>query len=353
MVSSVRILNAVVLLAIAVAVIAAMALSLSPENAWPSWLLKSMAGFAVVIFAAEFFWRYGGPVGRMRLLSAFALIEFAVWFLPLLGLLSLVDPLFEGIALLCALLKLARFVPALGLVMTVMRNEARALLGGFLALGVLLILAAGLMYAAEHDSQPEVFSSIPKAMWWAIVTMASVGYGDMVPVTAFGRVLAGFIMLMGIAMFAVPAGILATGFAGEMKRRDFIVTWEAVRRVPLFADLEASRIAAIAHLLKPQVIPQNQVIVQRGEPADAMFFILKGSVSVEVAPQPMRLGAGQFFGEIGLILETTRTATVIAAEECQLLALNVADFKRLIDQLPDLKARIAKVAEERLAQQKR
>jgi voltage-gated potassium channel len=232
-----------------------------------------------------------------------------------------------------------------------MRNEARALFGGFLAMSVLLVLASGFMFAAEHDAQPQVFSSIPNTMWWAIVTMASVGYGDMVPATAVGRVLAGFVMLMGIAMFAVPAGILATGFAGEVKRRDFIVTWEAVAHVPLFADLEASRIAAIAHLLKPQIVPANQVIVRRGAAADAMFFIMKGTVSVEVAPAPVRLGPGQFFGEIGLVMETTRTATVIAQDECKLLSLDVADFKRLTNQMPDLKARIEKVAAERLAQQ--
>ncbi len=263
-----------------------------------------------------------------------------------------IDTRWVEIALLLSLIKLARYIPALGLVMKVMRNEARPLLGGFLAMAVLLMLASGLMYATEHDAQPDVFSSIPRTMWWAIVTMASVGYGDMVPVTAVGRILAGFVMLTGIAMFAVPAGILATGFAGEVKRRDFIVTWEAVARVPLFADLEASRIAAIAGLLKPQIVPAGQVIVRRGASADAMFFILRGDVSVEVAPKPVRLGPGQFFGEIGLVMETTRTATVIAQEECQLLSLDVADFKRLTDQMPDLKARIEKVAAERLAQQK-
>ena len=347
-----RIFNGLIIAAIAAAVLAAAGLSLPPDSGWPGWLLKPLMLFAIAIFAGDFIWRYTPSSERRHLLSPFAAIEFIVWAVPALAMIVPVDVRWVEIALLLSLIKLARYIPALGLVMTVMRNEARALLGGFLAMSVLLMLASGLMYAAEHDAQPMVFSSIPATMWWSIVTMASVGYGDMVPVTVAGRILAGFIMLTGIAMFAVPAGILATGFAGEVKRRDFIVTWEAVARVPLFANLEASRIAAIAGLLKPQIVPANQVIVRRGAAADAMFFILKGTVSVDVAPKPVRLGPGQFFGEIGLVMDTTRTATVLALEECQLLSLDVADFKRLTDQMPDLKARIEEVAAERLAQQK-
>ena len=347
----VRVFDALIIVAIGVAVIAAAGLSLPPENAWPGWLTLALEVFAILVFLGEFVWRYALRRGRKEPVGPFALIEFLVFAVPALGLAITIDPRFVELALLLSVLKLARFIPALGLVLTVMRNEARSLFGGFLALAVLLMLASGFMYAAEHDAQPAVFSSIPNTMWWAIVTMASVGYGDMVPQTVIGRVLAGFIMLMGIAMFAVPAGILATGFAGEIKRRDFIVSWDAIKRVPLFADLEASRIAAIARLLEPQIVPANQVIVRRGDAADAMFFILKGAVSVEVTP-PVRLGPGQFFGEIGLLMETTRNATVIAQEECQLLSLDIADFKRLTAQLPDLKARIEKVAAERLAQQK-
>jgi voltage-gated potassium channel len=154
-------------------------------------------------------------------------------------------------------------------------------------------------------------------------------------------------MLLGIAMFAVPAGILATGFATEIRRRDFVVTWNAVARVPLFSGLDATRIAAIARLLKPQIVPERQVIVRRGEPADAMFFIMEGEVEVEIEP-PVKLGKGQFFGEVGLLLDTARNATVEALRECRLLVLDRADFQRLMHQHPDLKARIEAIAAERM-----
>jgi voltage-gated potassium channel len=265
---------------------------------------------------------------------------------PLLGLVipELADTLLIGQLL--SLFKLSRLTPALSLVATVLKSEWRALAAALLVLLVLLVIASGVMYLLERGAQPTVFSSIPRSLWWGIVTMATVGYGDMTPVTPFGRLFGGMVMLLGIAMFAVPAGILATGFATEIRRRDFVVTWNAVARVPLFAGLDATRIAAIARLLKPQIVPQRQVVVRRGEPADAMFFIMDGEVEVEIEP-PVRLNKGQFFGEVGLLLDTTRNATVAALSECRLLVLDRADFQRLMAQHPDLKARIEAIAAER------
>jgi voltage-gated potassium channel len=154
-------------------------------------------------------------------------------------------------------------------------------------------------------------------------------------------------MILGIAMFAVPAGIMATGFAAEIRKRDFVVTWQLVAKVPIFRGLDASRIADIARLLKPQVVPENFVVVRRGEAAAAMFFIVQGEVEIDVAPQPVRLGRGQFFGEIALLRDTVRTATVTAVEECQLLSLDIGDFRQLLAAHPELKATIERVAEQR------
>jgi voltage-gated potassium channel len=170
-----------------------------------------------------------------------------------------------------------------------------------------------------------------------------------VPVTPLGKIFAGVVMILGIAMFAVPAGILATGFAVELRRRDFVVTWQTVARVPLFAGLDAARIAEIARLLKREIVPAKYAVVRRGEPAEAMFFIMSGEVEVDVRPTPRRMARGQFFGEIALLRDTVRTATVTTVTECELLALDVVDFRRLLDTHPDLKASISRVAEQRLA----
>ena len=75
------------------------------------------------------------------------------------------------------------------------------------------------MFYVEHETQPETFSSIPAAMWWGVVTLTTVGYGDMHPVTPIGKMLGAAIALMGIGMVALPTGILASGFSDEMKRK--------------------------------------------------------------------------------------------------------------------------------------
>jgi voltage-gated potassium channel len=74
------------------------------------------------------------------------------------------------------------------------------------------------MYFAEHTTQPTVFSSIPATIWWAIVTLTSVGYGDMVPITVIGKIMTAIIMLCGVAIFALPAGIISAGFLEEMQK---------------------------------------------------------------------------------------------------------------------------------------
>lgn len=316
----------------------------------------ALSAIAASMFAIEYAWRlWRAP--RLNPGDAKARRRYAVSFLGLVDLaaaaplIGLAIPDVRDLLLLAQLVtlfKLARLAPGLALVGTVMKHEARALAAALLVMVVLLVMVSGTMYLLERHAQPEVFSSIPKALWWGVVTMATVGYGDMTPITPVGRLFGGFVMLLGIAMFAVPAGILATGFAGEIRRRDFVVTWKAVAMVPLFAGLDATRIAAIARQLKPQIVPARQTIVRLGEPADAMFFVMDGEVEVEISPQPVRLGKGQFFGEIGLVLDTTRTATVTALTECRLLALDRADFNRLMAKHPELKARITAVAEARL-----
>lgn len=287
--------------------------------------------------------RFRYAVSTLGIIDLVAILPFYV------GLLLPLSPDWLRLLRLLRLLKLGRYVPALGLLGAVIRNESRILLATLMVLLTLLILNSAVMFVLEQQAQPKIFASIPHTLWWAIVTMATVGYGDMAPVTLWGRFFGAFVIILGVALFAVPTGILATGFAAEIRKRDFVVTWQTVAKVPLFSGLEAARIAEIARLLKPEVVPANYVIVRRGERADAMFFIMDGEVEVDIPPTPTRLGAGQYFGEIALLRDTVRTATVTALEECQLLTLQASDFRRLLDTHPDLKESISKVAEERLS----
>jgi voltage-gated potassium channel len=349
------------MLAVALAVGAAMAGTMSGLAPGARLLIGLAALLAALAFALEYAARlWVAPLrdaeGAAR--PGFARLRYARSFLGLIDLmvipaiLALVcggsAPGIANLAALFALFKLARYTPGLSLVATVFRNEWRSLFAALTVLLVLLVLASGGMYLLEHDAQPAVFSSMPRALWWGIVTIASVGYGDMIPMTAGGRIFGGLVVLMGIASFALPAGILATGFAAELRKRDFAVTWNLVAKVPLFAGLDAMTIAAIARLLKPQFVPERYVVVRRGDPADAMYFILSGELEVEVAPEPVRLRSGQFFGEIALLTDKARTATVNAVTESHLLALETGDFRRLMRQHPDLEAKIRAEAEQRL-----
>lgn len=250
------------------------------------------------------------------------------------------------------LFKLARYLPGLGMVAGVLRREMSALGAALMTVGVLLVIASCIMYVLENETQPEVFGSIPQALWWGIVTVGSVGYGDMIPVTPLGKLFNGFVIVLGVATFAIPAGLLASGFAEEFKRREFMVTWRAVASLPLFNQLDASSIAEIASLLKPQVVPAGAVIVRKGDRAEAMFFIMAGEVEVEILPEPVVLGQGQHFGEIALLNRTDRTATVSAVSACRLLTLEVADFQRLLQVHPAIREHISSLAEQRVAQRK-
>ena len=315
---------------------------------------------AVALFTLEYLLRLwvapanelagGTDPWRLRLryaVSALGIIDLLAILPFYINLLVPIDADWLRVLRLLRLLKIGRYAPALSLFLAVIRNESRVLVAALLVMIVLLILESGVMFVLERGAQPKVFASIPQSMWWAIVTMATVGYGDIAPITPVGKVFGGVVMIIGIAMFAVPAGIMANGFAAEIRKRDIVVTWHTVAKVPLFAGLDAARIAEIAQLLKREVVPAKYAVVRRGEPADAMFFIMSGEVEVDVQPYPRRMGRGEYFGEIALLRDTTRTATVTAVTECQLLVLDAADFRRLLDAHPDIKATMTQVAAER------
>ncbi|MFN3261927.1 MAG: ion transporter [Pikeienuella sp.] len=115
--------------------------------------------------------------------------------------------------------KLSRYSPAFTMIVHVLHREAGAFLVSFAILFVLLVLTATGAYLVEREAQPDAFGSIPAAMWWAIATLTTVGYGDVTPVTAAGKVFGGFVTAIGIGIAALPAGILAGGITAEMAAR--------------------------------------------------------------------------------------------------------------------------------------
>jgi CPA1 family monovalent cation:H+ antiporter len=124
---------------------------------------------------------------------------------------------------------------------------------------------------------------------------------------------------------------------------------QLIARVPLFAALDAQRLRAIARLLRPRLALPGERIITRGARGDVMYFIASGAVEVQIGSAPIRLGSGDFFGEIALVTHLPRTADVAALGYCHLLVLRQRDFERLLAGHPDLRERIGTVARERLA----
>ncbi len=194
------------------------------------WLLDIVLVLGVLAFTTEYALRlwactceegYEDPVhGRVRfaltplaLVDAFALLPFYLALIvQIVTLGSAQASPFIHLFLLLLFLKLARYSRALRTLGQVLYKR-RGELGAVLIINfVLLVAVSSAMYFVEGDVQPEAFSSIPKTMWWGLITMTTVGYGDTTPITAWGRTIAGLAALLGVAMFALPAGILGAGF---------------------------------------------------------------------------------------------------------------------------------------------
>jgi len=246
-----------------------------------------------------------------------------------------------------SLFKLARYVTGLEIVGAVIRNERQALMASVLTLGLLLIVLSICLFLIEQDAQPERFQSIPHTMWWGIVTLTTVGYGDMAPVTPIGRILGGITMLIGIGMLAMPTGIIATGFANERQRRELLETWKIVSRLPLFQGLDASWIAEISGLLRTVVIPAHVIVITKGEFSSSLFFIVDGEVEVDLHPELRRMKSGDFFGEAGLLQNKPRSATVTTVKTTRFLVLGLAEYQSLMARAPELRKKLEKVASQR------
>ena len=205
------------------------------EAVWHGWFDRFEV-ISVALFTIEYavrVWaaverqhpRYRAPVlGRIRyMLTPMALVDLIAILPFYLGILTPVDLRFMRVFRLFLIFKLTRYQASMTLLANVLRSEAGPIGAAIFVLAMLLVVAASFAYLAEHEAQPRVFASIPDAMWWAIVTMTTVGYGDMVPITPLGKVVGGVIAIIGLGMVALPAGLLASGFSEQLhqRRREF------------------------------------------------------------------------------------------------------------------------------------
>ena len=142
--------------------------------------------------------------------------------------------------------KITRYSHSMTLLIEVLKRESPTLFSTFFILGTLIILAATGIHLVEGDQQPEEFGSIPRALWWATVTLTTIGYGDIVPITTLGKIFGGVIAVLGISMAALPAGILASGFSTELNRRRDLYRYHVAK----FLDEGDVKLSAVRQLNK-------------------------------------------------------------------------------------------------------
>ncbi len=187
--------------------------------------------FSVCFFASDYFlrvWsitensRFQHPVrGRLKyMLTPMAMIDLFAFF-PYFLAMYIQD--FEYVKLFAILrffrfLKVVRYIKAVKIFGNVLKNKQHELSFSFVFILFVLLLVSTLMYYVEHEAQPEDFKSIPHTMWWAVATLTTVGYGDVVPVTTTGKILGGIIAILGIGLVAIPSGIMAAGFTEEIRK---------------------------------------------------------------------------------------------------------------------------------------
>lgn len=212
--------------------------------------LQAINVTVVWIFAVEFalrFWSEGenpahaGVMGRLRFLMQPVTIADVLAFLPELILMTFfpesTSQLFPALRALrlFRLFKLARYVPAFAIVGAAVKRAWAPLMAALCVAAAQLYIAAMMLYLIEGDTKPQAFGSIARAMWWAVVTLTTVGYGDVYPDSVIGRIAAGLVALAGIGIVAMPTGILASAFAEEFRERH-----EAAQRALNAGDREAA-----------------------------------------------------------------------------------------------------------------
>jgi voltage-gated potassium channel len=196
------------------------------------WEFLVIDVISVFIFTVEYFLRiwvctlheeYSHPItGRLRfaitpymIIDALAIFPFFAPFIIPMDLRFLrILRLFRMLRI----LKLGRYSDAVNTFHRIITRKKEQLLLALSLLLIAMVLASALMYDAEHEAQPEVFASIPHAMWWALVTLATVGYGDVYPVTPMGKILSAVVVIVGIMIFALPTAIFAAGFVEEIEQ---------------------------------------------------------------------------------------------------------------------------------------
>jgi voltage-gated potassium channel len=347
----------IALLTLILSNVAAIVLETVPDIYRPNRaLFNGFETFTVGVFALEYAARMWSSVEDPRIGLAHPLtgrLRFALRPMMVVDFLSFAPFLVLGalggaalalrslrILRLLRLLKIARYSPAVPALIGVIYTERRALIGSFILLLCVMCIAGELMHLVEGQVQPASFGTLPDAIYWAICTLATVGYGDHVPITMLGRLVAGLTMVAGLVLFAMPIGIIATGFVNSLHRREFSITWSMIKRQPLFADLDVATVREILDLVGASLVQDHARITVAGKQADRFYVVVSGQARAEDETGSWTLEPGDLIGPEACEDAHPYRTTVTALAEMRLMVLGRDELHRLCRRAPVLERRI-------------
>jgi len=284
-----------------------------------------------------------GPIrGRLTFaLRPLMIVDFLAFAPSLLSFILPLDLRLLRIFRLLRLVKLARYSQALPALLAVLYAERSALFASFILTLCVMCVSAELMHVTEGAIQPKSFGTMPDAMYWAITTLTTVGYGDLVPVTPIGKFIAGVTMVIGLLLFALPIGILANGFVSDLHRRQFAVTWSMMKRQPLFVGMDVEAVTEVIASLSAKLIREHTQIAVSGQSANTLYLVVSGQAHLDGKTESYDLEPGDVFGQESLEVGRTFEVTVTARSEMRLLVLAGDDLRRLARKYPLLRSRLA------------
>jgi voltage-gated potassium channel len=315
---------------------------------------KAFEYFSIAAYTIEYTARVWSSVEDPRIAArgplkgrvAFALrplmiVDFLAFAPSYLFLVLAIDLRVLRIFRLLRLVKLARYSQALPALLAVVYAQRSALFASFVLTLCVMCFSADLMHIAEGGVQPNVFGNMPEAMYWAITTLTTVGYGDKVPITPAGKLIAGVTEVTGLLLFALPIGILANGFVSDLYRRQFAITWSMIKRQPLLVGMDLQAVSEIFDALSAKLVREHTQIAVVGQSANMLYLVASGRASLEGKPESYQLEPGDVFGQESLEVGATFQSTVTARSEMRLLVLAGDDLRRLARKYPLLHRRLA------------
>ena len=342
-------------LAVAIGIAAMVLLTVNPSYEaayhWVDGILWTCLAFFTFEWVVRI--RHSRRTGRPYLTIGRGLLDTAGVVAVPIALLAGAEPSTAWLFAVLWFVKVVPGIPGLRRLRRVLVLESGPLFSVLVLFLMVLFLGSVAEYFFERDVQPQTFGNVPAALWWAVATLTTTGYGDVVPITPLGRLVAAMVMISGLGVFGLWTGILATGFAAETRRDNFLKTWESVSKVPFFATLGPSAIADVTHMLRTIDLPPRTMIIREGQQGDCMYFIASGAVEVDLpGGKKVELSEGAFFGEMALLGNNTRNADITTTRLSKLLVLDLVDFRLLMARHPDLASTIDAEARRRALENK-